>query len=156
MEISKTAATNDAVVGISTVTYGGTLTVNNLGGTLAAGDKYVLFSAAERLGSFSSITLPSLATGLVWTNKLSVDGSIQVMSTVNTSRTNVLISVSGGTVNLSWPADHLGWHLQAQTNTVNVGLSTNWVTIPGSDTVTSTNYPANPANGAVFYRLIYP
>jgi autotransporter-associated beta strand protein len=156
MEISKTSGTNDAVVGISTVTYGGTLTVNNLGGTLAAGDKYVLFSAAERLGSFTTVNLPALTSGLVWTNKLAVDGSIQVMSTVNTSRTNITFTISGGSMNLSWPADHLGWHLQAQTNSAKIGLSNNWVTIPGSDTVTSTNMPINPANGSVFYRLVYP
>jgi hypothetical protein len=57
---------------------------------------------------------------------------------------------------LSWPTDHLGWHLQAQTNSLSAGLGTNWITIPGSDTVTSTNIVINPANGAVLYRMIYP
>lgn len=57
---------------------------------------------------------------------------------------------------LSWPADHQGWHLQVQTNAPGRGLTTNWVTMPGSDLVTRTNLPSNPANGAVFYRLFYP
>jgi hypothetical protein len=35
-------------------------------------------------------------------------------------------------------------------------MGTNWVTLPGTDLVTSTNLPINPANHAVFYRLIYP
>ena len=59
--------------------------------------------------------------------------------------------VSGNSLNLSWPADHLGYRLQVQTNS----LSTNWVTIPGSAGVTATNFPINPANHAAFYRLFY-
>jgi hypothetical protein len=30
------------------------------------------------------------------------------------------------------------------------------VTLPGSDAVITTNLTINPANGAVFYRLVYP
>jgi hypothetical protein len=30
------------------------------------------------------------------------------------------------------------------------------VTLPGSDLVNSTNMTINPANGAVFYRMVYP
>jgi hypothetical protein len=44
--------------------------------------------------------------------------------------------------------------LQVQTNSA--GLGTNWVTIPGSDSVTSTNFPINPAARSVFYRMVYP
>lgn len=75
--------------------------------------------------------------------------------TVSTVPTNIVFAVSGNSLNLSWPADHLGWKLQAQTNSLTSGLGTNWVTIPGSDTMTSTNITINPANESVFYRLIY-
>jgi hypothetical protein len=95
---------------------------------------------------------------LYWTNNLAVNGSIAVVAvvTVNTNSTNIVTSVSGNTLTLSWPADHKGWHLQAQTNSLSSGLGTNWVTIPGSDAVVSTNLTINPANGSVFYRLVYP
>jgi hypothetical protein len=63
---------------------------------------------------------------------------------------------SGNALALSWPSDHLGWRLQVQTNAPGIGLATNWVTLPGSDLVTSTNITINPSSGAVFYRLIYP
>jgi len=63
---------------------------------------------------------------------------------------------SANTISLSWPADHLGWHLQVQTNTLGIGLGTNWMTLPGSDLVTGTNITINPASGAVFYRLVSP
>ncbi len=61
---------------------------------------------------------------------------------------------SGGNLTLSWPAQHLGWILQAQTNTLSGG--TNWVDVLGTDLVTSTNLPINPANSAGFFRLRPP
>jgi hypothetical protein len=70
--------------------------------------------------------------------------------------TNITASVSGNTLTLSWPADHLGWRLQVQTNSLAAGLGTNWAALPGTDLVTSTNLNINPANRAVFYRMIYP
>jgi hypothetical protein len=75
---------------------------------------------------------------------------------ISTTPVNIVSSVSGNTLTLSWPADHLGWKLQVQTNSLNVGLGTNWITVPGSDAVTSTNFTINPADGSVFYRLTYP
>jgi hypothetical protein len=70
--------------------------------------------------------------------------------------TNITAVVSGNVLMLSWPPDYLGWRLLVQTNTARTGLSTNWVALPGSELVTSTNLTVNPANGAVFYRLAYP
>jgi 4-phytase/acid phosphatase len=64
--------------------------------------------------------------------------------------TNVTVSVSGKTLTISWPADHLGWILQAQTN----GLSTGqWVPLPGTGDTNLMAIPIDPANPAVFYRL---
>jgi hypothetical protein len=54
---------------------------------------------------------------------------------------------------LSWPSANIGAQLQAQTNTVNIGLSTNWVDVSGSLTTNRMVIPVNPANGTVFYRL---
>ena len=70
--------------------------------------------------------------------------------------TNITAVLSGSGLTLGWPADHLGWRLQVQTNAMPTGLSTNWVTLPGTDLVTSTNLPVNPGNRAVFYRMVYP
>jgi hypothetical protein len=149
-----------------TISSGATLTVNNIGSTnLVAGDTFTLFSTPVS-GSFTTVTLPALpATNLAWTNKLAVNGSIGVVAvaTVNTSPTNITFTVSSGSpvssgnqLILSWPADHIGWHLQAQTNSLSTGLGTNWVTIPGTDTVGSYTNTINPANGCVFYRQVYP
>jgi hypothetical protein len=82
MEISKTGATFtcDQIQVAGTLTYGGTLTVTNIGpDALVLGTRFQLFSATSYAGSFSSITLPPLGLGLIWTNKLLVDGSIEVV-----------------------------------------------------------------------------
>jgi autotransporter-associated beta strand protein len=82
MEIGKTGATltTDRISGLTTVTYGGTLEVTKTGTTdLVAGDSFQLFSATTRTGSFSTISLPVLTTGLVWdTTALSTTGTILV------------------------------------------------------------------------------
>lgn len=86
MEISKNGATltNDQLQVNGPVTFESgysTLTVNNLGPTaLAAGDRFVLFNASSYTGGFLGINLPALALNLIWTNKLLVDGSIEVLA----------------------------------------------------------------------------
>lgn len=72
--------TNDQIHVTAPLTYGGSLVVNHLGGTLTAGDHFVLFTATSFAGTFSSLTLPALLGGLAWTNKLHVDGSIEVVA----------------------------------------------------------------------------
>ena len=63
---------------------------------------------------------------------------------------------NGSNLVLSWPADHRGWLLQVQTNSLGAGLGTNWVTVPGSASVVAATNPVDPANGSVLYRLAYP
>jgi hypothetical protein len=53
---------------------------------------------------------------------------------------------------LNWPADHTGWQLQSQTNS----LGTNWVTVAGSMQTNQMTWPLKTANGAVFFRLVWP
>lgn len=149
---------NDVVIVTGTLsnTGTGTLTVTNLGSALAIGNTFKLFSKPISGGGALTVT----GAGMNWTNNLAIDGSIAVLSmasTVATNPTNILSSVIGGTnLTLSWPADHLGWRLQVQTNTLAKGLDTNWVDVAGATSVNSTNFTINPANGAVFYRLVYP
>jgi 4-phytase/acid phosphatase len=64
--------------------------------------------------------------------------------------TNITASVSSNTLTIAWPADHIGWILQAQTNSLSTGQ---WFDLPGSDVVNAVFIPINPANTSVFYRL---
>jgi len=70
--------------------------------------------------------------------------------------TNIVAQVSSDQLQLSWPQDHLGWHLQIQTNSLNAGLGTNWVNVPNSTTTNQIFIPINPTNGSVFIRMVYP
>ena len=152
-----TTLTNDVVTGLTSVSMGGTLVVTNIGSALAAGDSVVLFNATSYSGSFSAIVPATPGAGLAWdTSTLDVNGTLHVASSVNTTPTNIVSQVSNGQLILSWPADHLGWQLQAQTNAPGVGLGTNWFDVAGSATNTQMSFPVNPTNGSVFYRMVYP
>jgi pectin methylesterase-like acyl-CoA thioesterase len=63
---------------------------------------------------------------------------------------------TNGALNLSWPADRIGFRLEAQTNSLGTGLSTSWFTVVGSSATNQMSLPINPANGSVFLRLTYP
>lgn len=76
-------------------------------------------------------------------------------ATVATNPTNILATISGTNLVLSWPGDHTGWTLQAQTNSLATGLGTNWVDVPGSTSVNAVTNVIIPTNGSVFYRLQY-
>ena len=64
--------------------------------------------------------------------------------------------LAGGQLQLSWPLDHYGWHLEMQTNTTGLGLGTNWSVVPGSQAANLSAMPMNPGDGSVFFRLVYP
>ncbi len=89
MEISKDGGnvTSDLVTGLTgTLTYGGTLTINNITSDatpLAIGDKFYLFTKASGgyAGAFTTINLPSLPAATKWdTSGLATDGSILVQN----------------------------------------------------------------------------
>ena len=161
LEVSKNGSTltNDQIQVTAPLTYGGTLFVIKIGPTaLSAGDQFPLFSASSYGGSFSSITLPALGAGLTWTNKLLVDGSIQVVGSavpkfgnVALSGTNVVISGTGG------PANATYWVL-ASTNvalplTSWTPLLTNQFNVSGNFIFTNAITPAVPLR---FYILQVP
>jgi hypothetical protein len=93
---------------------------------------------------------------MAWdTSSLGSNGTLGVIATVNTTPTNLVTQVSGNQLTLSWPADHIGWTLQVQTNVPGAGLGTNWVNVAGSSTTNQVVLPIDPADGAVFFRMIY-
>ncbi|HEY4416094.1 MAG TPA: Ig-like domain-containing protein [Verrucomicrobiae bacterium] len=74
---------DEIVLSSGTLTYGGTLTVTNLGSSLQAGDSFTLYAAPTFSGWFSSLTLPALPAGLLWdTNSLATQGVLDVYSFV--------------------------------------------------------------------------
>jgi hypothetical protein len=154
------AAATDTVGAPLTVT--GALGLNN--NTLYVNTTNVLGAGSYPLmsyntngssGSFSSAPVISgsgLAPGAVATV---VTGGGLVSLQLSLTPTKLSFNLNGNNLTLSWPSNYLGWSLQAQTNWLSTGLGTNWVTVPGSSLVTTTNVPLVATNPAVFYRLMY-
>jgi autotransporter-associated beta strand protein len=101
MKLNKAAATND-VLQANSLTYQGTLAVTNLGGALASGDKFQLFSAGSYGGAFTNI-LPAIPrVGLGWiTSGLTNTGVLQVTTAAPPPPPRITgISVAGGGLSL--------------------------------------------------------
>jgi len=119
-------------------------------GSFTNGQTFTLFSGAGATdpSNFGSIVVdpPVSGTSFTFTN-----GVLTAISLgPDLSQNTLTNSVASGVLSLSWsPA----WKLQGQTNST--GLGTNWVYVTDGS-VTSTNIPIDPANPAVFYRLVYP
>ena len=141
------------------LTYGGSLVVSNLGpAALAAGDRFPLFSADNFAGGFANITLPALPPELGWTNRLLVDGSIEVIvapqpgfANIALSGTNVIISGTNGSPNASFA-------VLAATNVAlplsnRVSLLTNQFGAAGELSFTNAIAPNEPRR---FFRLRTP
>ena len=154
--IDKTTAASSQVAGLSSLTYGGTLVVTNLAGTLTTSDAFKLFSSTAYAGTFAAITPAVPGPGLAWnTNTLATDGTLRIVVGIANNPTKLSASVvAGNNLQIFWPYDHLGWTLQVQTNALNVGIRTNWVNVAGSSTTNSVTVPIGARNACVFYRLI--
>lgn len=139
------------------------VTVNNTGAALGNGS-YKLIAAGTG-GSVAgttpaSVTVTGNGLGSGGTAVLALTGSelflnVSGVSAVNPNPTNLVGVISGGNLELSWPASHTGWTLQSQTNSRASGLSNNWVDVPGSTTTNFISIPLNKVDPTVFFRMIY-
>jgi len=158
MELTTTGSPASDRLTAANIAYGGTLVITNIG-SLTGSNVFQLFSGALS-GSFTTVTTPSISGVTFDTTKLNVNGTVTVVaSAVNTTPTNITVSVAGGSMTLSWPADHIGWRLQAQTNALSVGLRmpTNlWFDVTDSAATNQVIMPIAATNGAVFFRMVYP
>jgi autotransporter-associated beta strand protein len=143
------------VSGALTNAGAGVLTVTNLGPAFAAGDSFTLFSKPLTNGGALTIAPLVPAMGLGWVNNLAVNGTLSVV-TVATNAFNLTSSLNAGNLTLSWPLDHTGWRVEAQTNPPGFGLGAGWVPVPASNLTNQFVFPIATTNGSVFLRLIYP
>jgi autotransporter-associated beta strand protein len=150
MELNSSLGTNDQLRVGGALAYAGTLHLTNLSGNLAGGETFKLFDAASSSGNFSAVN-GSPGAGLDW----KFDPASGVLTIYSTIPANLAFGVTNNALNISWPADHRGWTLQVQTNALNAGLGTNWVSVPGSAADTQFTAPLDAGNSSVFYRLIY-
>jgi autotransporter-associated beta strand protein len=149
-------------------TYTGNTTVN--GGTLAVTQPTFNPNSAVTVASGAVLQLDFVATNRVANLVLNGivkspgiydsgnsapsftgTGSLLVTGT-NPSPAALTNSVSGNILHLSWPAGQ-NWMLQWQTNSLAQGLGTNWVDVPDSLAINSTNITIDASHPATFYRL---
>jgi hypothetical protein len=89
----------------------------------------------------------------------SPNGILNIIS-YPTTGTNITFSLfKDGTnvvTHLQWPTEYIGWSLQQQTNSLTVGLSTNWTLVSGSTTTNDLYITNDAAIDTTFYRMVYP
>jgi fibronectin-binding autotransporter adhesin len=160
MKIRATNSTGDLLFATNGITYGGTLVVTNLSGTITNGQTFQLFSATNYTSTFSTLVLPS-ATGLTWTNNLAVNGTISAsvvtgpppqphITSISLTGTNLVINGTNG----------LGGEQYNLLTTTNLALPlTSWTVLP-TNTFSSANFSltngVNPGAPQSFYILRVP
>jgi autotransporter-associated beta strand protein len=152
-EINKSLGTNDSITGLTSATFGGTLKVVNLAGSLVAGDTYQLFitnnAGGTFGGAFDTLDLPASSDGSTWdTSALVTDGVIKLAL----ARPTIAVLNNGSSLTFSWTGSYV---LMAQTNSTSVGLSTNWYDYPGGN-VSGVTAPIDVTKGTVFFGLRQP
>ena len=154
MELNST--TNDQIRAESIV-FGGTLTVENIGSSLKAGDAFLLFDATDYSGAFDSISLPALTTGLSWTNSLAFNGTLAVYDPnaviIDTTPVSMAYSISESALTITWPVDHTGWTLEANTNSL---IDPDWFVIEDSTLTNTISIPIYPHANHSFFRMRAP
>jgi hypothetical protein len=125
-----------------------------------SGGPYTMITNATST-RFADVSLVNGTTYFYVVSAVNISGeslnSTQVSATPSSpTPVSLSLSVSGGSLDLSWPADHTGWRLQAQTNAARLGLGTNWADVADSTNVNQLTILMDPANGSVFYRLVSP
>jgi len=160
MQLSHSPMDSTTVALNGTLNAGGTLIVTNAGGTaLTAGDTFNLFNAASYSGSFASVTLPALATGLAWnTAALNASGTLSVVVASKPVFGNLSVTANG--LNFSGTGGVAGatYYLLGSTNvTIPAGnwtrLLTNQFDGNGNFNFTNSVKTNTPQS---FYQLLAP
>jgi autotransporter-associated beta strand protein len=129
IEINKTSGTKDLADAGGTLTYGGTLQVTNLSGTLTNGDSFKIFDATTYAGTFATFNLPALAPALAWnTSNLTVNGTLSVIANgaippAPAAPTNLIATaITHSQINLTWTdasTNETNFLIEQSTNGVN-------------------------------------
>ncbi len=144
--------TNDKLA-VGNIVYGGTLQVAFLNTSPAVNSTYTLFNNfSSYSGNFTSIVGVGTAAGYGF-SFFPATGVLTVSSVASgPAYQPIAASFNGTTLSLNWT--NTGWTLQAQTNSLSSGLSSQWFDVSGSSSISSLNITPDPHQPTVFYRLI--
>ena len=129
----------------------------NLKRSVTSGAGYTTISTNSPTTAYADTGLPNgvtyfyvvSATNAFGESVNSIEASAHPVSTVSLP---VSFTVNGDQIQLSWSADHLGWRLEMQTNSLS---DTGWITVPNSTATNQISVLIQP-NGNAFFRLVYP
>jgi autotransporter-associated beta strand protein len=160
MKLNKSALTNDSISGMTTVAFGGALTVTNLAGTLASGDTFTLFNAMNYTGAFAGVTLPPLAAGLNWNTNNLAGGVISVAGTLVAQPVITGIFASGPNLVFSGTGGPAGSNYSVVTTSNLTVKLTNWTLLATNQFGAGGNFSftniISPAKPQLFFRLRVP
>jgi autotransporter-associated beta strand protein len=96
MDVNASTGASDEIAGMTQLTYGGALVLNNQAGSFSPTNTFKLFNASTYAGDFGSISPASPGTGLDWdTSTLAIDGTLRIINVVVSPTTNVVESRFG-------------------------------------------------------------
>lgn len=139
IELDKALAQPGDYVNVTgALSYGGTLSVSNIGtNALELGDTFTVFPTGGS-GSFASVE-GDAGAGLAFEFN---DGVVTVVTGSPVAPELMWANLGGGVIEFSWSGP---FKLAYQTNSLAVGLSTNWMVYPdASNPINVTNDPAIP------------
>jgi autotransporter-associated beta strand protein len=150
---------NDTInAGSSPLAYGGTLVLTNMGAALQVNDAFKLFNTSGGYNGAFSLTSQTPGQLVTWnSNNLTLNGTISVATvapSLPTSPTNIMVSLSGSQMNLSWPTNYTGWSLQS--NSVSLLSTGSWYTVAGSTSTNRVVLTIDPGKTNVFFRMSLP
>jgi fibronectin-binding autotransporter adhesin len=154
MEINRTAGQNADLLSATSVAYGGSLTVTNIGPNLQAGDTFHLFNGTIS-GTFAATNLPALfSTNLFWDTSLLNSGIIKVSSNTAPTPTITSPSVSGANFTLQVASSQKGFNYVLQaTPALAPATWTNIYTNAGTGGTLNFTNLITPGNPQQFFRI---
>jgi polygalacturonase len=149
-----TLGTSNATVAVTgNLTFNGT--VNIAAGPGFTTNGYILFTYSGGL-TWGAPVLGSVPIGYNCSFDTNAAGQIKVRLTAAPLAVNpvpISFELSTNQLQLTWPMDHLGWHLEIQTNALSTGLNTNWFTAPNSAITNRFFIPLEATSPTFFIRL---
>ncbi|MGO9480145.1 MAG: hypothetical protein ACLP7I_19730 [Limisphaerales bacterium] len=146
VDVNAATGASGEIAGMTQLTYGGALVLNNQAGSFSATNTFKLFNASTYAGAFTSISPASPGTGLDWnTSTLATDGTLRIINVVVSKTTNVVESRFGNSTSGS---DNPAFSFSGFSSTISATKST----APGCSSPGSSRF-SNTAGASTWFSV---